>query len=73
MDAAALERLNDFKSRVTEDVYHLLIFVQHLGFEPDEPLAGRDAGQALEQERADAPALKIVLDQEGDLIYRNLL
>jgi hypothetical protein len=67
VDAAALERLHNFKPRVAEHVDHRLVFVQGLGFETDESLPGRDAGQPLEQQRADAPPLEIVLDQEGDL------
>ena len=67
MEAAALSGLVDLEAGVAEDVDHRVVLVEHLGLEPGEPGARGDPGQALEEQRADAPALVGVVDEEGHL------
>ena len=58
---------DDAVAGVAEGLDHPLVVGQHLGDEPlDAALAG-GLGEVLEQELADAAALVLVLDEEGDL------
>jgi hypothetical protein len=67
VDAAAFVRLADLESGIAEHVDHRLVVVEHLGLETNEAAAGGDAGQAFEQQRADAAPLVVVVYEKGDL------
>ena len=67
LDDAVLDVVRDLVARLLEDGEHLAVLRQHLGDEPVDAHLLRDGGQVLEHDRADALALVVVRDVEGDL------
>ncbi len=66
-DDAVVEVVLDLVARIDEDVHHLAVLRQHVGDEATHAALLGDGREVLEQDRADALALKMVGDVEGDL------
>ena len=69
---AALELALELEARALEDAQHRAVVGQHLGQEAADADPAGLLGELLEQPRADALALELVGDREGDLGARGI-